>query len=471
MAPMPDFTLFARKFEEAGLGESVVKAFQANYEALVAQETGMIPETDLTPARGLPSYEELGDPTAEVIPGLLAQTVVIKLNGGLGTGMGLEKAKSLLPVRGDKTFLDLIAEQVLHLRATAGQGGGQPRFLLMNSFSTSADTLEALSKYPELGAAAQLEFLQSRVPKIDAQTLEPVSWPADPEMEWCPPGHGDLYASLTGSGHLDELLAAGVKYAFVSNSDNLGATLDFRLLAYFAGSGAPFMMEVCQRTAADRKGGHLAVHTASGRLVLRESAQCPPEDEAEFQDITKHQYFNTNNLWLNLEAVKAALEEHGGLIPLPMIRNQKTVDPRDKNSTAVFQLETAMGAAIGTFEGSRAILIPRSRFAPVKTTSDLLAVRSDAYELTPDSRLVLAPGRASEPPVIALDSVYKLVDALDRGFPDGSPSLRDCDHLSIKGPVIIGNGRVFSGRVEILNRTQEWKELPGRTYQDEEVEL
>lgn len=120
-------------------------------------------------------------------------------------------------------------------------------------------------------------------------------------MEWCPPGHGDLYAALLGSGKLDALLEEGIKYMFVSNSDNLGATLDTQLLKYFADSGAPFMMECCERTANDKKGGHLAVRKADSQLILREAAQCPDEDEDKFQDISTHKYFNTNNLWIDLE--------------------------------------------------------------------------------------------------------------------------------------------------------------------------
>src|SRR5690606_1675625 len=134
---------------------------------------------------------------------------------------GLEKAKSLLTVREGLSFLDLIAKQILHLRTEAG-GSGVPAFLLMNSFSTSEDTRQALSVYPGLGAPEDLEFIQNRVPKINTVDLTPLSWPGNPELEWCPPGHGDLYASLAGSGWLDRLLEKGILYAFVSNSDNLG---------------------------------------------------------------------------------------------------------------------------------------------------------------------------------------------------------------------------------------------------------
>ncbi|HEX4644081.1 MAG TPA: UTP--glucose-1-phosphate uridylyltransferase, partial [Verrucomicrobiae bacterium] len=109
------------------------------------------------------------------------QAVVVKLNGGLGTSMGLENAKSLLVIKDGLTFLDFIARQVLHLR----EAHRAPlRFLLMNSFSTSGDTLAFLKKYPELGAPETLELMQSSVPKIDAATLKPVSWPANPQLEW-----------------------------------------------------------------------------------------------------------------------------------------------------------------------------------------------------------------------------------------------------------------------------------------------
>src|SRR4029078_8760131 len=135
---------------------------------------------------------------------------------------------------------------------------------------------------------------------------------------WCPPGHGDIYPSLIGTGLLERMLNAGIRYLFVSNSDNLCATVDPAVLTYFARSGLSFLMEVAERTAADRKGGHLARRKSDGRLLLRESAQCPKEDESEFQDITRHRYFNTNNLWLRLDHLRSELERNAGVIPLPL---------------------------------------------------------------------------------------------------------------------------------------------------------
>lgn len=459
------FLPFAEKMRADGLSDSAVRAFEGNFRALERNETGLIPETDLAPVTDLPNADGLPVPSGEAMATLLRRTVVIKLNGGLGTGMGLEKAKSLLTVRDGLSFLDLIARQILHLRQSTG-GGPVPRFLLMNSFSTSEDTRALLAHYPELGAPEELEFLQNRVPKILTDSLAPLAWPQNDDLEWCPPGHGDLYASLAGSGWLDKLLAEGITYAFVSNSDNLGATLDPALLSWFAESGAPFLMEVTRRTAADKKGGHLALRPRDGRLILRESAQCPDGDAESFQDIDRHRFFNTNNLWIRLDHLKETLTQHGGLIPLPMIRNSKTADPRDKNSPAVYQLETAMGAAIESFPGAAAIEVSRTRFAPVKTTGDLLIIRSDACRLTPDFRLELHPDRQGVPPEVNLDGThYKLVDGLDMLIANAIPSLLDCTKFTLKGPATFQQNVTLHGDVTLTNSAPHTALIPPGDYQ------
>jgi len=441
---MSDFDAFEKKMRAAGMGDAPVAVFKRNYEALLRDETGLIPEDSIAPAGDLPKADEV--PAGDGAD-LLGQTVIVKLNGGLGTGMGLLGPKSLLAVRDGVNFLDLMVRQTLSLREKSGTN---VRLLLMNSFSTSTDTLAHLQRYQEVGLAdaGEVEMMQNMVPKIDAATFKPVEWPADPEQEWCPPGHGDLYPALVGSGWLDRLLNEGVKYAFVSNSDNLGAILDPALLAFFADSGAPFTMEVTRRTAADRKGGHLARRKSDGRLLLREVAQCPDANLNEFQNIDKHQYFNTNSLWLNLEKLKAQLTTDSGVLPLPMIKNTKTVDPRDPKSPAVFQLEIAMGSAIECFEGALAVEVPRSRFAPVKTTADLLALRSDAYEVLDDGQVRLRAERHGVPPDISLSGEYKLVDSLDAL---GVPSLIHCHSLKISGLVSFEEGVIIEGEVAFVS--------------------
>ncbi len=436
-----------------GVVDPAINAFLVAVAKVSAGERGQISESAIDPVAELPGLESL--PTSGSTGGpLLNQLAVIKLNGGLGTSMGLERAKSLITVKGRDTFLDFIAKQILHLRANSG--APKLAFYLMNSFSTQTDTLAYLKKYPALTPDGELDFLQSKVPKLDANTLLPVAWPAQPDLEWCPPGHGDLYPSLLGCGLLDKLLAQGIRFLFVSNSDNLGATVDMRLLNHFAESGCSFLMEVALRTAADRKGGHLARRRGDKRLLLREAAQCPAADEATFQNIDRHRFFNTNNLWIRLDHLKAELDQRGGILPLALITNTKTVDPRDANSPKVIQIESAMGAAIECFENAGAVVVPRSRFAPVKTTGDLLALRSDAYRLTSDYQLVLDESRRGQPPVIELDPKhYKLLADFEAAFPHGAPSLIRCDSLKVCGKMVFPRKMECRGTVEFTNYSGE----------------
>jgi UTP--glucose-1-phosphate uridylyltransferase len=361
--------------------------------------------------------------------------------------MGMTKAKSLVEVKDGQTFLDVIARQVLHLRE---RHGAAIPLLLMNSFATRDDTLEALERYPDLKLdGLPLDFMQGKVPKLLAgDDHGPVSWEADPSLEWAPPGHGDVFTSLASSGMLDTLLERGYEYLFLSNSDNLGAVLEPRILSWFASEELPFLSEVVDRTEADRKGGHLARRAEDGGLVLRETAQVPEDDQEAFQDTERHRFFNANNIWVNLRALKRALEERDGVLGLPMIVNRKTVDPSDSSSPAVLQLETAMGAAIGVFDGAAALHVPRARFAPVKTTNNLLVVRSDAYELADDWTVQLAPGRDTIP-IVELSDEFKLLRDFEDRFPAGPPSLIEAERLEVEGDVRFGRDVKVRGRVHL----------------------
>jgi UDP-N-acetylglucosamine pyrophosphorylase len=453
------FAEFEDKMRSAGVAQAGIAAFRHSYQSLRSGDAGFIAEASIQAISELPRLDQL-ETRLQMQETLLSQAAMIKLNGGLGTSMGLESAKSLLEVKNGLSFLDFIARQVLHVREQHRQ---ELSFVLMNSYSTSRDTLEFLGKYPELGQPAQLELMQSQVPKVDAKTLRPVAWPANPNLEWCPPGHGDIYPSLLSSGLLERWMGEGRNYLFVSNSDNLGASLDLRVLSYFAESANSFLMEVAERTSSDSKGGHLA--RRGNRFLLRESAQCSKEDQASFQDIQRHRFFNTNNLWIRLDSLKQLLDANNGFVPLPLIKNQKPVDPRDPNSPKVFQLETAMGAAIQCFENAGALVVPRERFAPVKTTSDLLALRSDAYEITQDWRVVLSRRNGHAPPTIDLDSDhYKLVDQLEEKLKGGAPSLKDCEQLVVRGPILFSAKNVFRGKVSVTNPSNEERVLPPGIY-------
>jgi UTP--glucose-1-phosphate uridylyltransferase len=429
------------KMRTDGAQPVAVDTFRHYYERLREGDAGVLREDEIEPVDEVPSFDDL--PAADAP---LDEVVVIKLNGGLGTGMGMTKAKSLLEVKDGLTFLDVIVKQVLALRESSG---ARIPLVLMNSFATREDSLAALRAHEGIEADVPLDFVQNRVPKIlDDETLAPVRWPGNPEQEWAPPGHGDLYPALVASGMLEALLEAGYRFAFVSNSDNLGATLDPRILTWIAREEVSFLMEVAVRGEQDRKGGHLARRRGSGGLVLRESAQTAEEDVAAFQDIDRHRFFNTNTLWIDLRALKFTLDQHDDVLPLPMIVNRKTVDPTDKSSPAVMQLESAMGAAIDVFEGASALRVPKSRFAPVKTTDDLLLVRSDAYVLTDDAHLELVP---EAPPVVELDPRYfKLIDDFDARFPAGPPSLAQASRLEVHDDVTFGRDVVVRGSVTVM---------------------
>jgi UTP--glucose-1-phosphate uridylyltransferase len=447
--------------------DPAIRTFLFHLDRVASGETGTLERDRIDPIDTLPDAELLSASTVDTGARALAHTVVVKLNGGLGTSMGLERAKSLLEVRNGLSFLDLIARQVLAVRSVTG---AQIPLLLMNSFRTAADSEAVLARYPELAVDdLPLGFVQHKVPKVLADTLAPVESPADPELAWCPPGHGDLYTALATSGVLDRLLERGVRYAFVSNADNLGAVLDPALLGSMIDRGADFMMEAADRTPADRKGGHLcAFH--DGRLALRESAQCPPDEVDEFQDVMRYRYFNTNNLWIRLDALRALLDAHDDVLPLDTIVNRKTLDPRDPSSPQVLQLETAMGAALSLFRRAAAVRVPRRRFSPVKTTSDLLGVRSDAYELGDDWRITLRPEREAPPNIDLDDRYFKLIDDFEARLKYGVPSLRHCDALSVDGDVWFGTDVEIRGAVRIVT-TGTRAVVPSGTVVEEDLEL
>jgi UTP--glucose-1-phosphate uridylyltransferase len=433
---------------KAGIDPVAIETFAHYYRLLEHGETGMIAEASIEPVDSESLADvEIDDETASAA---LRTTAVIKLNGGLGTSMGMERAKSLLCVRKGLSFLDVIARQVLHLR----QVHDAPLPLMfMNSFRTSADTMDALARYSDLPVEGlPLEFLQNREPKLLPGDLTPVSWPRDPDLEWCPPGHGDLYTALKGTGLLEALLEQGYERVFVSNSDNLGAVPDARIAGWLAETGTPFAIEAVRRTASDRKGGHFARRKSDGRIVLRETAQTSKEDLSALADLDRHRFCSTNNLWFDLRAMSEALDARRGILGLPLIRNVKTVDPADASTPEVIQVETAMGAAIEVFEGARTIEVGRNRFVPVKTTNDLLVLRSDVYDVGGD--FVLDP--QAQPPYVELDpAYYKLVPDFERRFPQGAPSLRQASSLTINGDWTFGAKVKVVGDVSLKTASAE----------------
>jgi UTP--glucose-1-phosphate uridylyltransferase len=431
------------KLEKAGAHPMELAAFRRRLAQLADPGVGTLPGDQLSPVAPLPRLDDLPEPDDATTRAVLDRLAVVKLNGGLGTSMGLDGPKSTLEIKPGRSFLDVIAIQTLALRRSTG---ARLPLLLMDSPTTRPPSLERLRAHEGLDdQPLPLDFLQGIEPKLDAATHEPAEWPADPQLEWCPPGHGDIYTALAASGIAATLLEAGVRWCFVSNADNLGARPDPRIAAWVAEHEVPFLLEVVRGTESDRKGGHLAMR--DGRLVLRESAQVPDGDPS-FGDLSRWHYFNTNNIWFDLEAIAALQEADPAAPELPLIVNRKTVDPTDKGSTPVLQLETAMGAAVSTIDGAGALEVPRTRFAPVKTTDDLLVARSDLWELREDGAMV--PHFDGVPPVVSLDKAhFGLLRDFEARFPGGAPALLDAQRLEVRGDVTFAGPVTVRGSVTV----------------------
>ena len=433
-----------KKMRAQGERESEIDAFSHLFRAFSSQDGDQwIREEDVEPLGEVPSVRGIVSEDAD--PSALASTAFIKLNGGLGTSMGLSAPKSSLPVaekRGETlTFLDVIVRQIQTARERLG---AQFPLIFMDSLHTSSLTLDEVGR---LGFSnpdgIPLEILQNREPKL-LSNGEPASWPQNPSLEWCPMGHGDIFNVLYTSGLLDVLLEKGIRYLFISNCDNLGARPSTKIASYFASSPYSFMMEVARRTPSDVKGGQIVRDRRSGRLALREMSQVAPEDMRFASDISRHRYFNTNNLWIKVKDLKDRLEEAGGVFDFPLIVNKKTVDPRDPSSLPVVQLETAMGSIISKFDASSCLEVDKPRFLPVKTTEDLFVMRSNRFHLT--DLYEMEDGDYNLPRVILDKRYYKLVSDFDRRMPS-IPSLAAAASVKIEGDWTFGKNVSFFGNV------------------------
>ncbi|XP_022657495.1 UTP--glucose-1-phosphate uridylyltransferase-like isoform X1 [Varroa destructor] len=395
------------------------------------------------PPDAIRDYADLPKPSADVVQDLLSKLVVVKLNGGLGTSMGCQGPKSAIPVRNDLTFLDLTVQQIENLNATYGC---DVPLVLMNSFNTEDDTIQILRKYKGFNVNI-FTFLQSRFPRIHKDTLMPLAKTLadkDNDESFYPPGHGDFYESFCQSGLLKHFLNQGREYVFMSNIDNMGATVDLNILSFLLSSNDKpgFVMEVTEKTRADVKGGTLINYGDHIRLL--EIAQVPPDHVDEFKSVKKFKIFNTNNLWIRLEEIENIVES--GSLELEVIVNPKTLS----NGVNVLQLETAAGAAINHFGHAFGIIVPRSRFLPVKKTSDLMLAMSNLYTMS-NGTLTMSPLRAFPTvPFVKLGDKHfsKVRDFLSRF--SSIPDILELDHLTVSGDVTFGKGVVLRGTVIII---------------------
>nr|QBH73774.1 UTP-glucose-1-phosphate uridylyltransferase 2 [Franklinothrips vespiformis] len=406
------------------------------------------------PENAVRDYTTLKEPSTEQLHSMLNKLVVVKLNGGLGTSMGCHGPKSVIPVRSDLTFLDLTVQQIEHLNKTYHVN---VPLVLMNSFNTDEDTQKIIRKYKGLQVEIYT-FNQSCYPRIGKESLMPIARNCDVESDmeaWYPPGHGDFYESFNNSGLLKTFIEQGREYCFISNIDNLGATVDLRisdLLLNTEEKSPEFVMEVTDKTKADVKGGTL-IHYEN-KLRLLEIAQVPKEHVEDFKSVKTFKFFNTNNLWIKLSAINRVMGE--GSLNIEIIVNNKTLD----NGLNVIQLETAVGAAMKSFDGGLGINVPRSRFLPVKKTSDLLLVMSNLYNLKNGS-LVMSPLRMfPTTPLVKLgDNHFSKVKEFLSRFAN-IPDIIELDHLTVSGDVTFGRSVVLKGTVIIIANHGDRIDIP-----------
>ena len=397
------------------------------------------------------NYHSLRDPG--ICPDNYSRLVIGKLNGGLGTSMGCSDPKSLVKVRGKKTFLDLICEQVHELNA---KWDSNIPLLLMNSFYTD----KKISEYVDNSDLPITTFKQNMFPRLDPETLLPLSPDEWGDQAWCPPGHGDFYNCIEQQGILRSLIEDGKDILFMSNADNLGAVADSKILNHMIEKEIPFLMEVTPKTPADVKGGTL--YEQNGKLKLLEIAQVPKEYIDDFCSQDKFSVFNTNNIWINLIALEQRLRE--GPLNLNVIVNRKNIQGKP-----IVQLETAIGSAMDCFEDAVGLCVSRDRFMPVKTTEDLFLVQSNLFNLD-GGRLVRNEERKFlHLPEVKFGSPLNQLEAFQKCFPV-IPDLLELELLEVEGRVCFEGATSLKGKVRLkgINKTIHIEN--GRHIENESIE-
>jgi len=394
---------------------------------------------------------------------LLDKLVVVKLNGGLGTSMGCTYPKSVITVRDEKTFLDL---QVQHIENLNNRYGCRIPLVLMNSFNTHEDTKKVIRKYMHLNVPLHC-FQQSQYPRLFKESLRcvPTSIGDSETGSWYPPGHGDMYQAFYNSGLMEKFIAEGKEYIFVSNIDNLGATVDLSILNHLLSQSDDakfeFVMEVTDKTKADVKGGTLI--KCKDKLRLLELAQVPKGHIEDFKSIKKFKIFNTNNLWVRLSAMQRLIKSDS--LHMEIIVNQKQLPNGDK----IIQLESAIGDAIKCFNRSIGINVPRSRFLPVKTCSDLFLIMSNLYTMTSNGTLAMTTQREfAVTPYVLLGNHFKNVAEFLARFAN-IPDVLELDHLTVAGDVTFGKNVVLKGTVIVLANHGESIDIPSGSVLENKI--
>lgn len=379
----------------------------------------------------------------------LGKCVIVKLNGGRSTTMGGAVPKCTITAKNGKTFLDITMHRIMELN---DRFDIEIPLVLMNSFFTDKVTDTLVGRTPLI----IMSFIQNEYPRLRSDDLSPLDTATD--TDWCPPGHGDFYSSFYDSGILDNLLDLGYRWVFISNIDNLCADVSPIILGLIVERKIDFIMEVTEKTPADVKGG--APVFLNDHPNLLEIAQVPEAHLEDFQDIQRFQYFNTNNIWLDMEAVKK--KQASGKLTMPLILNKKHI-----NNIEVIQMETAIGAAMRCFDRPAALVTPRNRFFPIKKMADLFILQSDIFILDEQYRLrpnPQRPGNLNPLPMVTFQDGFMANNDFACFFEDPSSiSLVEAESLLVGGNVFFERDVRVLGNVEIQHQGEERKVIPSGT--------
>lgn len=325
------------------------------------------------------------------IKDLSKKICIIKLNGGLGTSMNCDRPKSLINVKNNMTFLEITLNQIREIQKKYQIN---LKVILMNSFYTHQETEEFIKNIDDIDITC---YEQSKFIRINKKTNE--VFDGSKQEHFYPPGHGDLFQSLYDKNILEKLIEDKYEYLFVSNIDNLGSTINFRILDNIIQNDIDYCLETTEKTKHDIKGGTIIEY--DNKHMIFEIAQCHPDNLNEFMNF---KYFNTNNVWCKIKSIYNLVKTHDYLKNIDLIINPKKLN-QDNNEIECIQLEFAIGSLIKFFDKTQFINVSRKRFIPVKNLSDLLLIMSNLYELNDRYKLKLM---TNEIPIIQIKGITDL---------------------------------------------------------------
>jgi len=407
-------------------------------------------------------YSDLKDVPKERAKQILSKLVVVCLNGGIGGRMGMKGPKcglQILTQAGLQTPLTFLDCKVMQIEELNNEYDVDVPLVLMNSEKTDAPTRKMIEKYKGKRVSIHT-FLQSRYPFMYKDTLAPVSDASTNDDSWYPPGSGEVFTGMHRSGLLEQFLKEGKEHMFVSNVENLGGTVDLKLLEHLAGDGSKleFLIEVTNRISTDESGGTPVKY--GERVHIMEISQVPYDQVGRF-GVSKFKYWNTNNIWAKMKVINNLIRL--GSLEFDFIVKYKSVKGR-----GVLQIETPSAMAIHSFKKSASIMVPRSRHRQVKKTSQLLQVQSELYEIE-KGQLVMNPKRVPPTePVVKLGEEFQSLDQYEKRFKT-LPNILELDHLTVSGNVTFGSNVILKGTVIIVAETGSRIDIPDNVVLENKI--